>query len=79
MALRGTVTRLDRFLASLPYLLPLFSALLMFLFGVTLLPGGDIVSPILSIVVGISAIPGALLGQYGSLIVSLWVVPLSGS
>lgn len=69
MNFRGTVTGLDRFLASLPYLLPLFSVLPLFLLGAMLLPGGEIVSPVLSVVVGISAMSGALFGQYGSLIV----------
>ena len=69
MNFRGTVTGLDRFLASLPYLLPLFSVLPLFLLGAMLLPGADILSPVLSAVVGISVMSGALFGQYGSLIV----------
>ena len=69
MNFRGTVTGLDRFLASLPYLLPLFSVLPLFLLGAALLLGREVVSPILDIVMNISVTSGALFGQYGSLIV----------
>ena len=48
MALRGTVTRLDRFLASLTYLFTLSSVLSLFLL---VMSRGDEKSPLLSIVV----------------------------
>ena len=69
MTLRGAVTRLDRFLASLTYLLPLSSVLSVFVLGAALLLRSNIMSPILSVIDMISTMSDTFLGRYGSLIV----------
>ena len=69
MNFRGTVTGLDRFLASLPYLLPLSSVLSVFVLVAGLWLGKDVMSPILSVIDVVSSLSSTFIGQYGGLIV----------
>ncbi len=69
MSFRGNVTGLDRFYASLPYLLPLLTGIPLVFLIAKVLPGGEVLLSVFAIVLYLPAMLLSVLGPYGNLIV----------